>query len=461
MKNAINRKISVIAYLYKKEFKEPRVIYFLLLFYYMSFPINMRHQSAGGYSNHSTLLNMPYRSWKGTGRFSNPVGVTATHIRPLTNQDPGNWFPTGFGLPRPLKQYRKGTVVPTTADTSSALTRTLNRAVKSSVGSSLGGGSGGSSLIAQMQDTPGATILKENHALEGEGGDRRIDEGCVSCTGIGMVSDWMPNRNLTNNPDHVVTSPALCCNQQRKAIRRVLPTNTNIQKNYFTTTYMYLYNRCQTFQQRQFNYVAEVALNPAMQTVFQSFPFVTAKLLEYSKPGDPLSIFNWYVAQCNPNVLISKEIEHGVLRTLAKALMDATYIDASLYSRLLEMTDVATFLDTLRSSLEPEAMKSVVDYYYRVAAAATNSNINTRGCSRVYYKPNNPQFAQQGGVSCSTRILKLNVDTISTAAAIRKQTAMANTFFKDKTPACSPQTYIGNPFFFQGQPQNKVICHSQ
>ena len=53
-----------------------------------------------------------YKTWKGSGDFSNPVTVTSTHIRPLTNNDPGNVFPTGFGLPRPIKHYRKGTVIP-------------------------------------------------------------------------------------------------------------------------------------------------------------------------------------------------------------------------------------------------------------------------------------------------------------------------------------------------------------
>ena len=53
-----------------------------------------------------------YKTWKGTGVFSNPVGVTASHIRPLTNLDPGNIFPTGFGLARPIKHYRKGRVIP-------------------------------------------------------------------------------------------------------------------------------------------------------------------------------------------------------------------------------------------------------------------------------------------------------------------------------------------------------------
>jgi hypothetical protein len=39
----------------------------------------------------------------------------------------------------------------------------------------------------------------------------------------------------------------------------------------------------------------------------------------------------------------------------------------------------------------------------------------------VEYKPNNPQFAQQGAVSSSTRILKLNVTTIEKNAAINKR----------------------------------------
>ena len=76
------------------------------------YPTNMRRQPASGYSNKSTLENIPYVPWKGTGIFSNPIGVTSTHIRPLTNLDPGNVFPTGFGLPRPIKHYRKGTVIP-------------------------------------------------------------------------------------------------------------------------------------------------------------------------------------------------------------------------------------------------------------------------------------------------------------------------------------------------------------
>ena len=52
-----------------------------------------------------------YKSWKGTGALSNPVGTASSNIRPLTNKDPGNVFPTGFGLPRPIKHFRKGRVI--------------------------------------------------------------------------------------------------------------------------------------------------------------------------------------------------------------------------------------------------------------------------------------------------------------------------------------------------------------
>jgi hypothetical protein len=68
--------------------------------------------------------------------------------------------------------------------------------------------------------------------------------------------------------------------------------------------------------------------------------------------------------------------------------------------------------------------------------------------------------------------LKLNVDTISTAAAGIRKLKGANIaaqltsgdpvnvpfIYKFKTPPCQASTYSGNPFFFQGQHQNKNIC---
>ncbi len=439
------------------------------------YPTNMRHQSSSGYSNKSTLENIPYVPWKGTGIYSNPVGVTATHIRPLTNNDPGNVFPTGFGLPRPLKQYRKGTVIPinlntinkTTSNTEADIEKlliayNLNRAVKSSIGSSLGGGNGGTGLISQMIDMPGSFIVKDNGLktiLE-----NNIDAECKNCNGVGIVSDWMPINNLTEKPQANVTNPLLCCNQQRKARQRVLPTNTNIKKNYYQTTYMYLYNRCQTFQQRQFNFISG-PIDKKIEQLFMTYPFVTAKILEYSKPGDPLSIINLYVAQCNPNFTIEKGIEIGFINSLSKSLLDAGFITNVEYDELIAKSSlsVQTFITSLQNILTKEQYKIVIDYLYQLAANPYNGSVvsgpsKPKGCSQVYYKPNNPQFAQQGGVSSSTRILKLNVDTINTAAYNQRKSNQ--NIYKNKVPPCQPQTYIGNPFFFSGQHQNKLICRN-
>jgi hypothetical protein len=442
------------------------------------YPTNMRRQSTGGYSNNSTLENIPYVSWKGTGIYRNPNGITAGHIRPLTNNDPGNIFPTGFGLPRPIKHYRKGTIIPIhflnneNANTETNLIQyNVNRPVKSSIGSSLGGGNGGTGLIAQTIDMPGSFIVKDNTPI-----DNTIDVECTNCNGVGLVSNWMPINNLSECPNAIVTNPVLCCNQQRKAIKRTLPTNTNLKNNYYQTSYMYLYNRCQTFQQRQFNFMSG-PIDRKIEQLFMSYPFVTAKILEYSKPGDPLSIINLYVAQCNPNSIIDKSIEIGFINSLLRSLLEATYITQTEYNTITESgtLSVQALTSSLQNILTKEQYTLVIEYLYKVAA---NPYIGSKkGCSQVYYKPNNPQFAKQGGVSSSTRILKLTVDTINTIAYNQRKLKTVNPantataiqygfnpntpyIYKDKVAQCQAQTYTGNPFFFQGQHQHKNICRN-
>jgi hypothetical protein len=280
---------------------------------------------------------------------------------------------------------------------------------------------------------------------------------------------------LTEKPQPNVTNPLLCCNQQRKARKRVLGANTNVKKNYYQTTDMYLYNRCQTFRQRQFNFIRG-PIDQNILDLFLTYPFVTAKILEYSKPGDPLSIVNYYVAQCNPNFTIETAVEIAVINELSKSLLSAGYITQPVYLALIGRS-TSQFIAMLQSVLTTDQYKLVIEYMYQLAADPYNGSIvsgpsNPKGCAQVIYKPNNPQYAQQGGVSSSTRILKLNVDTISTAAAgVRKlkganleaqlssgQSVNVPFIYKFKTPACQASTYSGNPFFFQGQPQNKQIC---
>ena len=319
-----------------------------------------------------------FKTWKGNGVYQNPIGVVSTNIRPLTNNDYGNVFPSKNGLPRPIKHYRKGTVSKMNYDTiEDSIKYNLERNVKSSVGTSLGGGSGGLGMVTQVIDNPSSTTIKDNVSN---------DSICNTCDGIKIVSDWYPIQNLTEKPEYNVTNPLLCCNQQRKAKQRVLGTNTNVKKNYFQSSYMYLYNRCQTFQQREFN--------------FSNSP-------NSSKPGDPTSMHNQYVAQCNPNFTIQQGLELNFIDFVAKTLFDVNSIE---YQNLIQSENIRVFFNSLKQYVNEQLYNSIVFDFESVSREMAS---NVKGCSRVYYKPNNPQFANQGAVSSSTRILKLNVDTIT------------------------------------------------
>ena len=95
---------------------------------------------------------------------------------------------------------------------------------------------------------------------------------------------------------------------------------------------------------------------------------------------------------------------------------------------------------------------------------------SSTGCKLVVYKPNNPQFAVQGGVSSSTRTFKLGVTTLEKNSAntrIYQGSSSINRLvnvggipytpfvYKNKTPACSP----GLSFYWQGNVQtNPKTC---
>ena len=83
-----------------------------------------------------------------------------------------------------------------------------------------------------------------------------------------------------------------------------------------------MYNRCQTFQQREFNFISG-EIDPNILKILQAYPFVTAKILEYTKPGSPLSLVNLYVAQCNPN---NNASELAFISAIAKSMIDKGYI---------------------------------------------------------------------------------------------------------------------------------------
>ena len=411
------------------------------------------------YNNH--VHQGGYKTWKGTGVFSNPVGISASHIRPLTNNDSGNVFPTGFGLPRPIKHYRKGRVIPVPSIIvqdpnnpqqymeTSLINYNLNRIVKSSTGASLGGGSGGLGLLNQMLDNPGGYIVKQNLPNE-INNITQLNQDCRTCEGVGIVASYYPNTTyLTENPEANTQNQVLCCNAQKKARRRVLPASTNLKKNYYTTHTQYMQNRCQTYEQKAFNFQTNT---PNSVNV---------------KPGSPLALLNTYFANCQPNGEIYEATEIGLINKMLSIMGTQSILTPTQIADFEALNNYTfdSLFNYLKSLNNAEAITFFIDFinnpYYGVPFAGPNNPV---GCKLVVYKPNNPQFAKQGSVSSSTRMLKLNVNTIQTNAASlnRNNVNLVNsvnntvtpentTIFKNKAPICN------NPPIIRFQ--NKKACY--
>ena len=169
----------------------------------------------------------PYQPWKASGFFGNFIGKTPANIRPFTNKDPTNTAPTGFGLPRPLKHYRLGK---------------SNRIVNSPRGQT----------IRQTIDTPGGYISNAETPCESP------------CKGATIVGNLAPNPSLTETPQTFSQTSSFCCNAQKNAYQRVLPTssdlkdssiNANNPSTYYSTLAQYRDNRCQTYNKRVFNFL--------------------------------------------------------------------------------------------------------------------------------------------------------------------------------------------------------------
>lgn len=401
------------------------------------YPLGMRSMPASGYNQHSSEPQ-GYISWKGSGVFSNPVGVTASHIRPLTNNDPGNVFQTGFGLPRPMKHYRKGRVIPAEPITANDLIAkdpynqnieiiinqtglinyNMNRMVKSSKGPSLGGGAGGRGLLNQMLDTPGSYLVKQNMPNE-VSGTTALDNECKTCEGVGIVASYYPNTTyLTDNPEKTTQTPKFCCNEERKARRRVVYANTNLKKNYYTTHKQYLQNRCQTYEQKAFNFMAPNPVNIA-----QMNSNITPKDIAAAKPGSALALYNTYYANCFPNGEIYDATEDALVMKLLDIMVSKGIITPEQVAKFEELgkfnlDELFLYIQSLEEPAKTEAINEFRAFISNPYIGVPFSGPSNRmGCKLTVYKPSNPQFAVQGAVDSSTRMLKLNVETISTNAA--------------------------------------------
>ncbi len=245
---------------------------------------------------------------------------------------------------------------------------------------------------------------------------------------------------LTENPEPATTSPRFCCNEEKKARRRVLPASTNLKQNYYTTHIQYLENRCKTYEQRAFNFVrAAVPLSDPN-----------------AKPGSPLALGNTYVANCQPNGEIYTTSEAGLVAEILLILQNEGIIASNEAAKLIykQITTFKTLVIFIENLPEPNKGKAIVIYDAFVLNPYTGVPItgptDPIGCKLVVYKPNNSQFAQQGAVSSSTLNLKLNVTTIEKNLAHLPR----NIIFKNKAQPCQAGNYIGTY-------QNPRMCHQK
>jgi hypothetical protein len=444
-------------------------------------------QGMKSYNNY--VPNGGYKSWKGTGALSNPVGIAPGHIRPLTNKDPGNVFQTGPMLPRPIKHYRKGRVIPSApivasdTDTYSQkseiaqINYNMNRYVRSSKGTSLGGANNGGGLISAMIDNPGNYIVKTN--LPNETNEMiALNNDCKTCEGVGVVVSYYPNNTyITDNPDAITQSPLLCCNEQYKAKRRAIYASTNLKKNYYTTLQQYRQNRCKTYEQKSFNFLTPYSTNEI--ELNKDYPFATPETsyLNVAKAGSPLALTNTYLANCQPNAELYNATENAIIDQMLSIMVNKHILTTAQVTEInnlniITIKDFFNYLNGLTGSTKTLAIDVFVNYlnnpYWGMPISGpTNQN----ACKLTVYKPNNYQYAKQGAVSSSTRLLKLNVDTISTNAASLQNynntgqllvnanqlyegvnNNVAN-LYKNKAPTCNSPTIY--PF------QNKKLCYYQ
>jgi len=469
------------------------------------YPLGMRSMPASGYNHNSTYYNQQYISWKGTGINSNPVGTAPGHIRPLTNNDVGNVFKSGsfpsrtysntrVFIPRPIKHFRKGRVIPSvpiqannlngkdpynsnisiTINEAALINYNMNRFVVSSKGTSLGGGFGGSGLLNDMQDKPGAYTVKQNVPNENNNINKLLTD-CKTCQGVGIIANYFPNKTfLEENPQANTTNPILCCNDEYKAKRRAIYASTNIKNNYYTTHTQYLQNRCKTYTQKAFNFLSYKTNMD--NSVYKSNPYYIS--VDGNKgpiPGSPLSLTNTYLANCQPNAQIFDATENALISQMITIMFNKNILTQSEVNTFntLNINSIPGFFNWLNTLQEPHKSNSLIVFTEFIKNPYSGMPIsgpsNPAGCQLVVYKPNNFQYAKEGAVDSSTRILKLNVDTISTnAASIQnynntgQMLVTANqlyagdnpnyaNLYKNKAPNCnSPTTY---PF------QNKKLCY--
>jgi hypothetical protein len=281
-------------------------------------------------------------------------GIAHGNVYPQKNNDPRNNAPYKIARnARPLKHYRKGTLAPP------GITVTSSK-----------------NLISTLMDKPAAYMART---------DTCIRENSQIITNVGGPND------LTFNPEPATQSQTLCCNAERKSKQMVLPTSTNLKDNYYASSSQYLRNRCQTYDQKAFNFV--------------STNFNQAAITK-----------NEYISDCNANLMVNNRATLSMMDRLAKVLLQKGIITEEEYGEYIElrMTDLSAFIAFLTTVGNQEQAIATVKASLSNVGIAINSHATNR-CKVSIYKPSNEQFAAQGSVTSSLRTHKLHDTTISSS----------------------------------------------
>ena len=311
-----------------------------------------------------------------------------------------------------------------------------------------------------MMETPGATI---------------VNSKSTNCSGSQQVVDFHYNENKCESPCSV---PGLPFSKSGDALRRVRSSGMNNRK-FYSSTKQYLESRSRTHNQNQYFYVrqgddtVEPGTPGASQNVYSSnssthcetYTFALDTTFEYQWiDGNYYTVTipqgKYYDAELNnvlQNVMVSNlhyivekigNVRHTLIRffynhSLRKMQLVVTPADTTIFDTnnyelpkdefgitittwsIPSITVVPGLRITNNEFVAATGFSSgnypsisiggVQDLNDVVFSSQTESKIKTRYIP-LYYKPNNPQYGQQGAVSSSSRIQRLKYNSITNSA---------------------------------------------
>ena len=392
-------------------------------------------------------ISHPYFSWKGKTFYE----ITTT-LRKNTNSNTKN--PLFFG-PQPIKGYRREIASNTAGSCNQRVSRRIDEL----------NAPGGSIVVANYTQAVANNgiiglvdpLLPNNKTLVGN--------ACLDCN---------------NNPDNCKTTSTssnnVCFRQDYNARRRcrsagMIPRKFLNEKNnepaYFTDYNQYLHSRNKQFAQNQYVYIRQgnPSITPGSAGSFNNvysasglshckkYPinatsgnnqlqYVWLNGITYTVtiPDGNYDIHDlngalnramitnthYYVNPLNFTMVtlltLGYSTQYGVITVLTQSKQDySTYTVAPFSSwgaltRNVPQLIVPSFLQS--------ALKIPVGTYPAVANLSSTSTTIFGAVQsalapayvKMYYKPSNPTFAKQGGVSSSERLVRLKYNTIQTAA---------------------------------------------